>query len=70
MAPDDPDRLVHQACFLPIATAVDLVRQGPYGPMSASLASYLSGATPPGSAWFWRLGESSDPVAVVGGETS
>jgi 8-oxo-dGTP diphosphatase len=66
-SPDDPDGLVREARFLPIAEAVELVRQGPHGPMSAPLVSYLAGHTPPSSAWFWRLGESpTDPLAVIG----
>jgi 8-oxo-dGTP diphosphatase len=67
-APDDPDRLVRQACFVPVPTALDLLRQGPQGPMSIPLASYLSGATSQGAGWFWRLGDSEhEPIAVTGG---
>jgi 8-oxo-dGTP diphosphatase len=64
--PCDPDGLVRQARFMPVDEAVELVGQAPHGPMSAPVVSYLTGRTPPASAWFWRLGDGvTDPVAVV-----
>lgn len=61
LTPNDPDGLIIEAAFVPIAEAIRLMRQAELTPGNHSTAEFLalpSGTRPP--LWLWDLGRASD----------
>ena len=54
--PQDPDRIVSQAVFVPITEAMQLLAEVPQAPMRDPVVGYLHGTAEIGSLWIWRVG--------------
>lgn len=59
---DDPDRLVTEAVYLPLADAIQRLESQPFPSMSEPIAAYLRGESPAGTVW--RYGRDSDGIEV------
>lgn len=65
--PNDPDGLIMEARFIPVAEAAELVMSAGVFPGSQSTASYLARSpSDPPTIWLWDLNKSTDgPLAQL-----
>ena len=54
LQPDDPDALIADAAFVPVAEAVQRLSRVIWDPMRDPLVTYLEGRAPLGSLWQYR----------------
>lgn len=68
--PEDPDRLVLEAAWVPRAEAAVRMAAHPARRRSASVLAHLDGSVPPGALWLWSgdwRDAQDEPVVVLPG---
>ncbi|WP_308312088.1 NUDIX hydrolase [Streptomyces albipurpureus] len=64
LGPLDPDELVLEAAWVPIADAMARLAAHPSRRRKEPLLSCLNGTSPPGTLWLWPGGPEGPPVVV------
>lgn len=67
---DDPDRLVTEAVYLPVADAIQRLESQPFPSMSEPIAAYLRGESPAGTVWRYEQGSDGIEVRITTSEPS